>query len=634
MRLNPLRALSEARDRRVTEEVTEKFEELMEGSGVDRLLTMTDMGLGHDPDIGAKGEGEGPDLAERDFEPGVLTEIQHKSWVAFQTNPLAHSQITALVSLVYGRGFDLVSDNLDVQRILSEFKDKRDQNWRTSIIEWANRFYLDGEVFFLMHVDTVDGDLLVRDIESSEITGVVFHPGDNKFPLLYKRVYKKRIAYEAQSNVSEGKDPTPGHTNLALEGWTTEEKIEYIPSVELFFRGGVDLDALKKALEDARVVISDELLQTNNVNKVGKVNRFMYHWRIPTISTHIRAFPWLQPRLRWILNHDRLLRWIIDIYKSSTLWVWLFKVSWDWWKDLTPVEKKAFQTPPKPGSIKVVDKESEFSPTSAGGQLGATGDVREFKLMATAGSGLPEYIVTGDASNANYASTKISSKQIELFSWFHRELAKQFYCDRVGGVLLRANQMAKKLDIFFVEISVLDSVTEKEIKQIVVGGTGLEETLKDTLKAKNLGGASDLLQKITGMSQGDFQVSWEEYAQARSDFRTELDLLTASNLVSGEGYNLVFQQVELSRLTDAKFPQIPDLDDKSKDAQFIKVKSEMGVSKQTLLEELGYNPAQERVRKEAEGRAQGAEAELTPQQEDEVGQMARSVTEEVFPPED
>jgi len=328
------------------------------------------------------------------------------------------------------------------------------------------------------------------------------------------------------------------------------------------------------------------------------------------------------------------LRWIIDVYKSSTLWVWLFKVSWDWWKDLSATERKAFQSPPKPASIKVIDKESEFAPTTSGGRLGATGDVREFKLMATAGSGLPEYIVTGDASNANYASTKVSSKQIELFSWFHRELAKQLYCERVGGVLLRANQMAKKLDIFFVEISVLDPVTEKEIKQIVVGGSKLEEVLKDTLKAKNLEGAPDLLRKIAGMSQGDFRVSWEEYAQARSEFRTELDLLTASSLVSGEGYNLAFQQVELSRLTDAKFPQIPDLDDKSKDAQFIKAKAELGVSRQTLLEELGYNPAQERVRKEAESRVQGTETELTPQQDDEVGRMAEAVQEEVFSPED
>jgi hypothetical protein len=83
---------------------------------------------------------------------------------------------------------------------------------------------------------------------------------------------------------------------------------------------------------------------------------------------------------------------------------------------------------PHPGTILVCDKTEEWTTVSAPlDGASATRDGRALLLQIAAGVSLPEYLVTGDASNGSYASTLVSSAPlISMINDYRSRFAQQF----------------------------------------------------------------------------------------------------------------------------------------------------------------------------------------------------------------
>ena len=105
--------------------------------------------------------------------------------------------------------------------------------------------------------------------------------------------------------------------------------------------------------------------------------------------------------------------------------------------------RKANSKPPRPGTVKFHNAKVTWEPKSLNiNAQDSESDIRAVKLMTVAGSGQPEYMVSGDASNANFASTQETTLSFlkcledyqDLFEYFLGTLFKKvfYYAQKYG----------------------------------------------------------------------------------------------------------------------------------------------------------------------------------------------------------
>ncbi|MHB8928936.1 MAG: hypothetical protein ACYC9Q_15060, partial [Bacillota bacterium] len=211
-------------------------------------------------------------------------------------------------------------------------------------------------------------------------------------------------------------------------------------------------------------------------------------WKRPTVSTRRRGLSDLASHLYWLTQFKQLLDYRVILNKARAAFVWHQKVD----GTQAEVEAAASKTgkPPKAGTVKTTSSKitwEALAPNVGGGD--AEPDLRAVKLMVVAGSGLPEHVVTGDSSNANYASTAEAGfsheKQVEddqdTFAFYLKKLlrrvikAKQdagmlaiefFYRDDDGNPTDKLIPDRDLIQITFPEIRPQDPLKEASALQI------------------------------------------------------------------------------------------------------------------------------------------------------------------------
>jgi len=285
-----------------------------------------------------------------------LKEIREEAWKAFLQNPLAKRQVRNITSYLVGRGLKISSPSEDAQEIIDDFIHDPQNYWELFVREESNRLQIDGEIVVLLYVNTGNGTVKVRDIEPNEITEVILSPDDYREILALKRVYTRKV-YSAD-----------------LRNYHTEQKEDYIKPGEP---------------------------DPNNSNIV----RDFLFIKMPTVATQFRGVPELASHLYWLKQYRQLLDARINLNKMRANFIWDVSV------EGTDADVQAVRTSnskaPKPGTVKFHNHKVTWEPKNLNvNAQDSEADIRAVKLMSVAGSGQPEFMVTGDASNANFASTQ------------------------------------------------------------------------------------------------------------------------------------------------------------------------------------------------------------------------------------
>lgn len=296
------------------------------------------------------------DAEDKNITLDYLKKIRHEAWKAALTNPLAKRQIRNVTSYLVGRGLKISSPSIDAQEIIDDFIHDPENYWELFVREESNRLQIDGEIIVLLFINTGNGKVMVRDIEPSEITEVILSPDDYRKILALRRVHTRKIYSDD------------------FKSFKTETIDEYIKPGEP---------------------------DPNNENII----RDFLFIKMPIIATQFRGIPELSSHLYWLKKYRQLLDARVVLNEGRAAFLWDVTVDGTD-KDVKDVREKNSK-PPRPGTVKFHNKQVTWEPKSLNiNAQESEADLRAVKLMTVAGSGQPEYMITGDASNANFASTQ------------------------------------------------------------------------------------------------------------------------------------------------------------------------------------------------------------------------------------
>lgn len=271
----------------------------------------------------------------------VLTQTH----AAYQRNPLANAMVDYTADFVIGDGVNITYKNKDVEKIIEDFINAKDNRLR----EWERQAVIDIQV---------DGEIILRyfkgkaeDGNASAISVIPQRPWELQYIKTEPGNYRRPLLYHFNRLVQSGDDPTStSHTEM----------------------------------ED---VSADEILHV-------AINNHAYELRgRPDLY---RVLPWLKADTEFLQNRARqnywrgALLWLVRVLNGSAAQVASVAARWS--------------KPPTAGSVAIESGNVEVEPlVNPSGANEANEDGRQIKLRNILGLRMAEYMF-GDGQNANLAS--------------------------------------------------------------------------------------------------------------------------------------------------------------------------------------------------------------------------------------
>ena len=336
------------------------------------------------------------DISHEEYNQAQVADLRLEAQALYYTSPLARGIINTLINFIIGRSFKIVPDDTDEKII--EYWDKfwEDNKMDMRSKELVKRTLRDGESFLQFFDMTQETPPLVRFIRPSQIKdkddkysfGIQTDPQDVETSIRYYRQFPNNEGNEENVTIEAG---DMIHTKIMVD---SDVK-----------RGLSFLIGIIKYIKD----YTDWLNDRKHLNKIRTIFNLIAK---PTGGSSPSTFA--------------------NGFTDSTI------------KSNSGGDQTYNKKLPKSGSIigsKGVDYEFANLNLNAGD---TAKDGRAMLLMVVAGSNLAEYMVTGDASNANYASTMVSESPAvrtfeswqDFFSHTFKDIYKKVIMDAVNeGVI-------------------------------------------------------------------------------------------------------------------------------------------------------------------------------------------------------
>lgn len=275
---------------------------------------------------------------------------------AWRNNPLARRLIGLITSYVAGDGIDVRSSYGPLNKFVGRLWSHPENNIKLRQGDWCDELARSGELFLILF-PTADGLHYVRAMPASQIESIDWQPGDYEAELVYHEV-------------PDG----PG--------------------------------------EDGRLWYSPRAPQSKFEN--GKpMTPVMLHFAINRPVGATRGESDLAPILVWLRRYSRWLEDRVRLNAAVRSFLWIVKVRSQF------VESKAtqYRQPPEPGSVMVVDRDSEdweaVAPDLKASD--AKEDGRAIRSMVVAGGPGTGLVDIGEAETSNLATAKEMSEQRRRF---------------------------------------------------------------------------------------------------------------------------------------------------------------------------------------------------------------------------
>jgi hypothetical protein len=294
--------------------------------------------------------------APRDMAPETRAKVDEEVWRAYRGHPYAKRHVRALTGRLVGKGLAIEADDKKyVQPVIDRFVAAND--FPLKLRTGSNRLILSGELFWPLFVSKADGACSLREYDPKEITDVVTDPDD----------YCKIEGYVRQPTRRVFNRKTFTYDNVP-------QPKEFIEPIQ--FLGGGTL-------------------------------REMFFVKALSVETNPRGESDLQVYVYFLKQLKLLLKYRVELNKARVAYAWMCTLKGGTADDVIKKRREfKLRGAPPPNQVYVKTDAEEMdavAPKVGGGD--AKHDIRALALMAVAGSGVPEHILTGDAANANFAST-------------------------------------------------------------------------------------------------------------------------------------------------------------------------------------------------------------------------------------
>lgn len=422
---------------------------------------------------------------DKDAAPGDHRKMGEEAWKAYLFHPMGSRQVEFITSFIAGLGFKVKADDQEAQPAVDAFVSDPANRWDEAHEEIVRRGEIEGEAFVVLFQQ--NGKVVMREIEPAEIEEIICDPDDVNTPLWYFRAYRRRVWSGRSYNevLVEQFIPALGATNEQLA------------------RVSVPLDLAVK-------------------------DRVVTHIRFGGVSTRKRGVSPMASHLSWMRRYSAMLVSRDDNLKARSSWAWDVSVDSSDAK-VVNAYKDQHKKPPRPGSINVHSSKVVWEPMAPNVGAGdAKEDLRAVKMMSVAGSGLPEHALTGDASNGNFASSKVQDMpMIKLIE--SRQKRWSSFWRRVFGYVMAAEIKAGTLPSKVTdELKGEGETTTKKVRPIRTTVTCMypeiymqsaEERLKQAQAARLWGELGVSNRTLMGQADFDYDAELDQSLEEATDER-------------------------------------------------------------------------------------------------------------------
>lgn len=303
----------------------------------------------------------------RDLASADRTEQTENAYHAWRTSPMAAAFANTVNCLLTRPGFRIAHDDDDAQDEIDEFM--VEDKFMLTFKEMVYREIFCGEVYPVAYANTLTGDMKVREYDPEEIKEVIVSDDDYK---VIEGLYRKYIqrTWDDASNSYKTKNEEE-----------TIRKDEPVPG------------------------------------RAFTVRTF-FQFKRPVLSNTMRGISYLAPVLWDLTQYKEIKRARAVLHRARAAIAFFLTI-----KGATPEEIDHWQTrineewgAPNPGSVMVKNDNMTWDILAPNLDAGdAQHDLRELGLQVGAGVSMPELIVRGDPSNANYSSNSMAVEMFKIY---------------------------------------------------------------------------------------------------------------------------------------------------------------------------------------------------------------------------
>lgn len=345
-----------------------------------------------------------------------LSQLIQLSRVMYLRNPIIQHGLEVAADYVWAQGAAFTAPgkaNDVLQGFLDDPKNLASFSSHAARIENDKRLGYDANIFFALFIDRSKSHVTVRTIPVEEILAgdIICNPEDKKDVWYYKRIWTKRTL---ESDGTYKQEATTGYyPDWRYEKETRKERpATTIGEVEIFW--------------DAPV----------------------YHMRVGGLADGKWGIPTVYSAISWARAVTRNFEDFATI--SHALARFAFQITTKGGKRAVSAAKRKFQStisdeaaidqnpPPATGSTFIASDIFNLSAVSRAGAEPDTEKGRGLRLMASAGLGIPETILFGNADVGNMATAKTLDRPTELKMKNRQTLWADTFAD-IGGFVLELN---------------------------------------------------------------------------------------------------------------------------------------------------------------------------------------------------
>ena len=390
-------------------------------------------------------------------------------------NPLVRRAIEISGLYVWGRGYEVTSDDPDTNDVLKEVfygQDNAPTFAISALIQHQEATWTDGNIFFVAFTDEKTGQVIWRTIDPTEIAEIVTDPDDGAIEMLFHRHWSRQVF-----------NPLTGVTE-----WSPGD--EWYPAIQY------DPAKLPK-------LVKGKPLQASPI----------YHCKVGGLPKWHFGCPKAYPLIDWARAIRRFLENWATITDALAFFAW--NVETVGGAPAIAALKQTFATTlandgtqietnptPTSGAAWISGPGNKITPMKTAGMTTGPEECRRLVLMLCAGSGWPETFF-GDASTGSLATAQSLDRPTELKILSEQECWKewigymgQYSVDRSskapkGRLYEAAKKPGKKAEKPTIKVSfpaVLEHDISKMVSAIVEAATlnGFEPTGIDERTAVGL----------------------------------------------------------------------------------------------------------------------------------------------------
>ena len=341
-------------------------------------------------------------MAQTEFSRYGIQQIILISRLYFIKDPLVRRGVELCADYVFGRGFQITSDEEDANTSLERFLAANSKQLSVSaLLQKERTLKTDGNLFWCFFSDQTTGDLMVQTIDALEIEDIITDPDNSDIEWLFKRRWMQAV-FDEESGTTQH-----------------EAKVSWYAAL------GHAVPAGPKSFGPSQ----EPLVRQKNGEPV-----YVYHRKVGAIEKWRFGCPEVYPALDWVRAYKHYLEDWCTLQRAFARFSWDVETKGGagaianfkqalattlanggtWWEQNPPSTVGAAFVSGTGTKLKPV-KTPQNNPEAA----------RRIAMMACSAIGLPETMLLGDATTGSLATAVSLDRPTELKFTQRQELWRE-----------------------------------------------------------------------------------------------------------------------------------------------------------------------------------------------------------------